>query len=89
MPLKLKFSATFSKKLNKLARKKPQTIRRYFVKLKIFRENPREPSLKTHKLSGNMKDKYAFFVESDCRVIFSWNGDEVEFVLIGKHDEVY
>lgn len=89
MPLKIEFAPTFSKKFNKLTRKRPQILHHFSEKLKIFRENPRHPSLKTHKLSGNLKDCYAFSVEKDCRAIFSWEGDEVEFVLIGKHDEVY
>jgi addiction module RelE/StbE family toxin len=89
MPLKIRYSSQFLKKIEKLQRKKPKTATVFKNKMALFNNNPRDSSLKTHKLSGNMKNQYAFFVENDCRVIFSWEGEEVEFILIGKHDEVY
>lgn len=54
---------------------------------KIFRENPFQPSLKTHKLHGQEKDAWAFSVNYDYRIKFIFLGDaEVLFLDIGTHD---
>ena len=60
------------------------------AKLKIFIDNPFDPSLKTHKLSGKLRDYWSFTVEYDLRVIFYFDGpDRAVFVLIGTHEELY
>ena len=61
-------------------------------KLTLFIKDPFHNNLKTHKLSGEFKDCWAFSVEYDCRVIFKFLNEDktkVLFVNVGKHDEVY
>ncbi|MBF0320516.1 MAG: type II toxin-antitoxin system mRNA interferase toxin, RelE/StbE family [Nitrospirae bacterium] len=57
--------------------------------LNTLRENPFTPSLKTHKLSGSLSDRYACSVTEDVRIIFSLSDDTVHLLNIGSHDEVY
>ena len=58
-------------------------------------ENPSDPALKTHKLSGRLSGLWACWVEYDCRIIFASKQDPVKqeqlilLVDIGTHDEVY
>jgi mRNA-degrading endonuclease YafQ of YafQ-DinJ toxin-antitoxin module len=56
---------------------------------KIFKENPFDPRLRTHKihrLSAALgRTVYAVKVESDLRVIFYLDGDLVRTVDIGTH----
>lgn len=53
-------------------------------------KDPFDRSLRTHKLSGKLKDLWSFSLEYDLRVIFYFaEKDKVVFVDIGKHDEVY
>ena len=56
----------------------------------LFAEDPFQPKLRTHKLSGELEDIWAFYVDYDCRVIFEFL-DEMTVLLIdiGSHDEVY
>ncbi|MEQ9236866.1 MAG: plasmid stabilization protein [Coleofasciculus sp. E2-BRE-01] len=55
-----------------------------------FTVDPFEPSLKTHKLSGKLKDLCSFSVDYDERVLFYFTEDgKAVFVDIGSHDEVY
>lgn len=56
----------------------------------IFRKDPYDPSLKTHKLHGELLGFYAFSVSSKLRIIFDFdkNGD-VRFYNIGNHDVYY
>lgn len=49
-----------------------------------------ERALRTHRLSGKLKELWSFSVEYDVRVIFFFEGkDKAVFVDIGSHDEVY
>ncbi|HWF44539.1 MAG TPA: hypothetical protein VG537_07850 [Candidatus Kapabacteria bacterium] len=56
----------------------------------MFIKNPYDPSLDTHKLSGNLKDSMAFSLTRKLRVVFSFvQSDLVVFEDIGTHDDVY
>jgi len=51
--------------------------------------NPFAVQLKTHKLSGSIKECLASNITHKYRVVFILTKDEVKFVNIGSHDEVY
>ncbi len=52
--------------------------------------NPFEPRLRTHKLTGELLELWSFTVAYDCRVVFRFAGDRRVVLLdIGTHDEVY
>lgn len=55
---------------------------------KLFRNNPRHPSLKTHKLHGKMRGLLSFSVTREYRIVFELSDDRVVFLIIGKH-EIY
>lgn len=56
----------------------------------MFTLDPYDQRLKTHKLSGKLKDLWSFTVDYDERVLFYFTEDEkAVFVDIGSHDEVY
>jgi mRNA-degrading endonuclease YafQ of YafQ-DinJ toxin-antitoxin module len=63
---------------------------RFWERLETFRNNPFDQSLRTHKLSGRLKDLWSFSIEYDLRVVFSFlEGDRALFIDIGTHEEVY
>lgn len=56
---------------------------------KIFRQNFHDPRLKTHRLSGKLKEYWAFSITHNYRIIFSFaSHNEVYFHAIGTH-EIY
>ena len=58
--------------------------------MELFLASPFSPQLRTHKLSGKLKELWAFSVDEDCRVVFEFLGeDKVLLIDIGSHDEVY
>ena len=57
--------------------------------LRRFAADPKDPLLRTHKLSGELAGYWAFSVDDDIRVLFRWDGDEAFLVNVGSHDEVY
>jgi mRNA-degrading endonuclease YafQ of YafQ-DinJ toxin-antitoxin module len=63
---------------------------RFRDRVAIFQKNPFDPTLKTHRLAGQLQGFWSFSVDYDVRVVFSFaEGDRVLFVDIGTHDEVY
>ncbi|MEK7524036.1 MAG: type II toxin-antitoxin system mRNA interferase toxin, RelE/StbE family [Patescibacteria group bacterium] len=55
-------------------------------KEKIFQINPHHPSLKTHKLSGKMKEFSSFSINRSYRVIFRFVAkNQVIFYDVGTH----
>jgi addiction module RelE/StbE family toxin len=87
----LKVSKNFEKKLKKFIKKNPALKPILKEKLKILQENPFDPRLKTHELSGPLKDLYSFWLTYEYRIVFKIYPREksIEFYAIGTHDEVY
>lgn len=53
----------------------------------IFRHNPFDPRLKTHKLSGPLKDFWSFYLDYRYRIIFDFiDENTVRFYSVGDHD---
>jgi len=64
----------------------------FWIRLELFANEPFAPLLKTHKLTGKLKDLWSFSVDYDLRVIFYFTDDKPKkavFVDIGTHKEVY
>jgi addiction module RelE/StbE family toxin len=87
----LKVSKNFEKKLKKFIKKNSALKPMLKEKLKILQENPFDPRLKTHKLSGPLKDFYSFWLTYEYRIVIKIYPKEklIEFYAIGTHDEVY
>lgn len=52
-----------------------------------FIENPRHPSLKTHKLKGKHQECLAFRLKDGYRVLFEFSApDAVDLLDVGPHD---
>ena len=70
-------------------KKMPDPIRENFsVKITLFIKDPFNPSLKTHKLKGNLGSYYAFHLREGYRVLFEFQDtNNVLMVNIGSHDD--
>ncbi|MFH1562421.1 MAG: type II toxin-antitoxin system mRNA interferase toxin, RelE/StbE family [Nitrospirota bacterium] len=87
--MKVGFSSSFKRAFKKKVLNKGIEPK-FWNKLETFVKNPYDSSLRTHKLTGELKDLWGFSVEYDCRVIFRFlEKDKILFVDIGTHDEVY
>ncbi len=86
----ISFSSSFRRAFKKRVKGDADLEARFWQKVEQFTFDPFDPSLKTHKLSGKLKDLWSFSIEYDERVLFYFtdNGKAV-FVDIGNHDEVY
>lgn len=56
-------------------------------KEKLFRKNPFDTRLKTHKLHGELADFWAFSLDQKYRIIFDFFDEQtIRFYRIGTHD---
>lgn len=56
----------------------------------LFKEDSRNPVLKDHALSGAKRKLRAFSVTGDVRIVYlPVSNDEIVFVDIGSHNQVY
>lgn len=79
-------SARFEKSFSRLPKQIKELVRK---KDKRFREDAFHPSLETHKLSGELKNDWAYSVNRAYRVHFYFTDDHtVVYIDIGTH-EIY
>ena len=89
--MEVSFSDSFKKAFKKRI-KSTELEAIFWDRLEIFIKDPFESKLKTHKLSGKLKDLWSFSIEYDLRVVFYFIKDKPKkaiFVDIGTHNEVY
>ena len=81
--MKIYYSSKFAKEYKRLPKKVKAAAEK---REKIFRANPFNPGLKTHRLSGRLKDYYSFSIDYNHRIIFEFvEKDVVWFHSVGTH----
>lgn len=75
-------------KFRRVYRKLPPVLKnKAKQKEKIFRENPFDKRLNTHKLKGKYAKYWSFSVTDSYRIMFDFMKDsEVSFINVGSHD---
>ena len=88
--MQIRRSTAFEKAYTERIRKNPAIKKLFWEALEIFETDPFHPSLRTHPLTGPLEGQYAFSVDYDCRVVFSFTNENLVTLRdIGSHDEVY
>ena len=82
--MKIVYTSKFEKEYRRL----PDEIKGLAEeKESIFRSDPFDSSLNTHKLKGKFKDYWSWSIDYKYRIIFYIkNKEEVWFLSIGNHD---
>jgi mRNA-degrading endonuclease YafQ of YafQ-DinJ toxin-antitoxin module len=89
--MEVAFSSSFRKVFNKRL-KNTESEREFWERLELFVADPFDAKLKTHKLSGKLKDLWGFSVGFNLRVVFYFTNNKPKkaiFIDIGTQDEVY
>jgi len=82
--MKIYYSSKFAREYKKLPLKVKLSAEK---REKVFRKDPFNPQLKTHKLTGKLKTYYSFSLDFHYRIIFEFvEKDEVWFHSVGTHD---
>ena len=88
--IEVSFSSSFRRSFKKRIKGNLDLEAKFWQKLDKFTIDPFDQSLKTHKLTGKLKELWSFNVDYDERVLFYFTDDgNAVFVDIGSHDEVY
>ncbi|MCX6739027.1 MAG: type II toxin-antitoxin system mRNA interferase toxin, RelE/StbE family [Candidatus Parcubacteria bacterium] len=78
------YSPKFAREYKKLPEEVKDTAE---IKETIFRKDPYDPRLKTHKLSGEFEGFLSFSINYSYRIIFDFaDKNTVRFYRIGTHD---
>ena len=81
---KIHYTSSFLKSVKKLSFKDKKIIKK---REQIFRKNPFDAKLKTHKLKGKLKGLYSFSITYSQRILFEFiKKNEVVFYEVGGHD---
>ena len=91
MSYKIVRTDTYFKKLKKFIKKHPEVLNRYIKAIELLELNPYHPSLRLHKLKGNLKEYYSISITMQYRVVIDFIIEDNKIILldIGTHNEVY
>lgn len=92
--MKIKLSPDVAKNLKKLKQKDKDLSARVEKQLTLFTQNTKHPSLRTHKLTGKVENRWSISITKSIRMVYvvQQRRDKAEmayFVAIGTHDQVY
>lgn len=83
--MKIVYSSKFAREYRKL----PNNIKDIAEEQEtLFRENPFNPKLRTHKLKGKLREFLSFSIGYEYRIIFEFSKDKntAYFHSVGDHD---
>ena len=93
--MQLVWSVGFTRSVKRLQRQSPNLKVPIAEALTQLELDPFHSSLRTHKLKGDLSDRYACSVTHSDRIIFKFvtnpesEEEEILLLAIGSHDEVY
>ena len=86
---------SFRRALKRRCKNRPTLQAKVLTTLSLLETDPFSPTLKTHKLQGELQGLWSCSVEYDFRIVFYFqqleDKEEEAIVLVdvGTHDEVY
>ena len=92
--MKIGWTPKSLRSFKRLIRKNPNLIPLLEKTLKQLSENPFHPTLRTHKLKGELEEIWSCSINYQYRILFEFvrNTQEEDAILLlnlGTHDEVY
>ena len=82
MSYKISRTSAFVRKYKKLP---PDIQEKFHGMMKVFFLDPFHPSLRTHKLTGKLKQYYSSSIDYSYRCIWQLDGDTITLVNVGNH----
>lgn len=86
----IKMEVRLSPRFRKQYKKADGKIKTAFNKrLRLFKDNPHDPLLNNHSLSGKFKGFRSINITGDWRAIYSKHKETIIFELLGTHSQLY
>jgi mRNA interferase YafQ len=76
MMMQVVWGSSFKRSFKKITKRNPQLKEPIIEVLLLLAEDPFNPSLKSHKLSGNLAGLWSCSVSYDCRIVFEFSEDD-------------
>jgi addiction module RelE/StbE family toxin len=91
MPYKIDITQSFEKRLLRFLKKHQDIVSKYKKTILLLEVNPFHPSLRLHKLTGNLETLYSVSLDMQYRITMEFyiQDERIVLVNIGTHDEVY
>lgn len=91
MAYKLVYPESYLKRARQFLKKHPEIHRQYEKTLELLEVNPWHPSLRLHKLQGQLSDLSSVSINMSYRILLEFvvEGEDIILVDIGDHDRVY
>ena len=91
MKYKLVFPQSYIRRARKFLKKHPEIHGQYRKALELLELDPYHPSLRLHSLQGNLSGLSSVSINISYRIVLELiiDGNEILFINIGKHDQVY
>ncbi len=89
MTYQLRTPENYTKKLHKFLKTHPELSEAYKKTIRLLSANPYHPSLRLHRLSGNLKDFYSVSINLKYRITIDFiiENDLIILVDITNHYE--
>lgn len=88
--MKIIFSESAKDKLKELKKRDSKLLDKIYKQLDLFIENPKHPSLRTHKLTGKLGSSWSVSIDRKFRFAYTLTEEgDAYFYKFGTHDEVY
>ncbi|MEB3190637.1 MAG: type II toxin-antitoxin system mRNA interferase toxin, RelE/StbE family [Snowella sp.] len=75
--MKIVWSSGFKRSFKKITKKNSRLSNKIIETLKLLAVDPFTPSLKSHKLIGQMEGLWSCSVAYDCRIFVTVQGDKI------------
>ena len=88
---KIWFSASYLKKYKQFKRRHPELLKRYEKTLQLLELNPFHPSLRLHRLKGELKNLHSVSINLQYRITLHLviKDGLIIPIDIGTHNDVY
>lgn len=87
----IKITDQFDKKIKKFLKKHSDLHNKVLKTFTLMANDPFHPSLRLHKLSGNLGEYHSVSIDMQYRIVIEFiiKDNEIIPISIGSHDEVY
>ncbi|MBF9018407.1 MULTISPECIES: type II toxin-antitoxin system RelE/ParE family toxin [unclassified Oceanispirochaeta] len=88
---KIIFTESYEKSVSKFIKKHPKLINQYSKTLQLLELNPNHPSLRLHRLKGNLSELHSVSINMTYRITIEFiiQEDQIIPIHVGTHDEAY
>ena len=91
MPYALVFTEHYNRKAARFLKRHPELRQQYLKTLQVLEANPLHPSLRMHRLKGNLQGLHSVSINLSYRITLELliQDQQIIPINVGDHDTVY